>query len=123
MTTYPPTAAPNGYQWTWRQCAQMCAEDEACEFWTLQLSGDRQCLMMANKGQFHSSSVNQEGDRDLTCLTDDPGPGAWVFSWSDEFNETVIDTSVWGYESGYVRNNEAQYYTDRTGMTVSKRKF
>lgn|GEM_PF-1054312 len=39
--------------------------------------------------------------------------GGWQFSWSDEFNGPAIDASVWGYESGYVRNNELQYYTNR----------
>jgi beta-glucanase (GH16 family) len=40
--------------------------------------------------------------------------GGWKFDWSDEFNGTSIDAAVWGYESGYVRNNEDQYYTDRS---------
>jgi beta-glucanase (GH16 family) len=32
--------------------------------------------------------------------------------WSDEFNGTGLpDPSKWGYEQGFVRNNEAQYYT------------
>jgi len=33
--------------------------------------------------------------------------------FSDEFNSPGIDQSVWGYEIGYIRNNELQYYTDR----------
>ena len=33
--------------------------------------------------------------------------------WNDEFNgEGLPDPSKWSYEIGYVRNNEAQYYTD-----------
>jgi beta-glucanase (GH16 family) len=40
--------------------------------------------------------------------------GGWAFSWSDEFSGPAVDTSVWGYEIGYVRNNEAQYYANRT---------
>jgi beta-glucanase (GH16 family) len=40
--------------------------------------------------------------------------GGWKFSWSDEFNGPSVDSSVWGFEKGYVRNNEDQYYTDRT---------
>lgn len=39
--------------------------------------------------------------------------GGWLFSWSDEFNGAAIDSTVWGYENGYVRNNELQYYTNR----------
>lgn len=33
--------------------------------------------------------------------------------WSDEFNGTKLNTDNWGYEMGYVRNNEPQYYTSR----------
>ena len=33
--------------------------------------------------------------------------------WSDEFNGTNLNTDNWGYEMGYVRNNEPQYYTSR----------
>ena len=32
--------------------------------------------------------------------------------WSDEFNYSgLADSSKWGYEKGFVRNDEAQYYT------------
>ena len=38
-------------------------------------------------------------------------PG-WKLVWSDEFNYTGHpDPSKWGYEEGYVRHNELQYYT------------
>jgi beta-glucanase (GH16 family) len=37
----------------------------------------------------------------------------WKFSWSEEFNGQTIDANVWGYENGYVRNSELQYYTNR----------
>lgn len=33
--------------------------------------------------------------------------------WGEEFNGPAIDTSSWGFEQGYKRNNEAQYYTGR----------
>jgi len=40
-----------------------------------------------------------------------PLAGGWNLVWSDEFNYTgTPDPSNWGYESGYKRNNEAQYY-------------
>ncbi len=32
--------------------------------------------------------------------------------WSDEFDGPEIDRNTWGYEIGYVRNNELQDYTD-----------
>jgi beta-glucanase (GH16 family) len=38
----------------------------------------------------------------------------WRQVWGDEFDYTgAPDPSKWGYEIGYIRNNEAQYYTDR----------
>lgn len=37
----------------------------------------------------------------------------WKLTWSEEFTGPKIDTSVWGYENGYRRNNEVQYYTSR----------
>lgn len=40
--------------------------------------------------------------------------GGWAFSWSDEFSGAAVDGAVWGFESGYVRNEEAQYYSNRT---------
>jgi len=39
--------------------------------------------------------------------------GGWRFSWGDEFQGPTVDSSIWGYEIGYVRNSEAQYYSDR----------
>jgi beta-glucanase (GH16 family) len=30
--------------------------------------------------------------------------------WSDEFNGTSVDTTVWNFEEGYIRNHEWQYY-------------
>jgi beta-glucanase (GH16 family) len=33
--------------------------------------------------------------------------------WSEEFNGPSIDTSSWGFEQGYIRNGEQQYYTSR----------
>jgi len=41
----------------------------------------------------------------------------WTLVWSDEFNgaaNTSPDPNNWGYEIGYIRNNEQQYYTNRT---------
>ncbi|HEY5042321.1 MAG TPA: glycoside hydrolase family 16 protein [Verrucomicrobiae bacterium] len=36
----------------------------------------------------------------------------WKLVWSDEFNYTGLpDTNKWGYEEGFVRNHETQYYT------------
>ncbi len=36
----------------------------------------------------------------------------WKLVWSDEFDKPGLpDPGKWGYETGFVRNNEAQYYT------------
>jgi beta-glucanase (GH16 family) len=36
----------------------------------------------------------------------------WKLVWSDEFDKSgAPDPEKWGYEEGFVRNNEAQYYT------------
>lgn len=38
----------------------------------------------------------------------------WESNWSDEFNATAVDGATWGFETGYVRNEEDQYYSNRT---------
>ena len=36
----------------------------------------------------------------------------WKLVWSDEFDEPGLpNPAKWGYETGFVRNNETQYYT------------
>ncbi len=36
----------------------------------------------------------------------------WQLAWSDEFDyEGLPDPTKWGYEEGFVRNHEAQFYT------------
>jgi beta-glucanase (GH16 family) len=40
--------------------------------------------------------------------------GDWKLVWSDEFDKPGLpDPTKWGYEEGFIRNNEAQYYTRR----------
>jgi len=42
-----------------------------------------------------------------------PG-GTWDLVWADEFDYTGLpDPKKWGYEVGYIRNNELQYYTEK----------
>jgi beta-glucanase (GH16 family) len=44
-----------------------------------------------------------------------PGSGAWTLVFSDEFDTAgAPDSSKWGYELGYIRNDEKQYYTSRS---------
>src|SRR6267142_1848787 len=36
----------------------------------------------------------------------------WKLVWSDEFDKSGLpDATRWNYETGFIRNNEAQYYT------------
>jgi len=38
--------------------------------------------------------------------------GRYELVWSDEFNsQEILDSTKWKYETGYLRNNEKQYYT------------
>ena len=48
----------------------------------------------------------------LVCLTNTVHAQEWNLVWSDEFNVNGLpDSTKWGYEVGYIRNNELQYYT------------
>jgi beta-glucanase (GH16 family) len=64
----------------------------------------------------------------LTCSAQQPAGGAaspsqagtpaaparWTLVFSDEFDAPgTPDPAKWGYETGYIRNQEAQYYTSR----------
>jgi beta-glucanase (GH16 family) len=41
-------------------------------------------------------------------------PSGWTLVFSDEFDTPgPLDPAKWGYETGYIRNQEAQYYTSR----------
>jgi beta-glucanase (GH16 family) len=50
------------------------------------------------------------------AATPAPAPsGEWSLVFSDEFDAPgALDPAKWGYEIGYVRNDEKQYYTSRT---------
>jgi beta-glucanase (GH16 family) len=42
------------------------------------------------------------------------GPSGWTLVFADEFEaQGALDPAKWGYEIGYVRNDEKQYYTSR----------
>lgn len=43
----------------------------------------------------------------------------WKLLWADEFNyQGLPDSTIWGYEVGYIRNKESQYYTYRRSENV-----
>jgi beta-glucanase (GH16 family) len=44
-----------------------------------------------------------------------PGPAGWTLVFADEFDAPgALDPAKWGYEIGYVRNDEKQSYTSRS---------
>lgn len=46
----------------------------------------------------------------------------WHLVWSDEFNGAgLVDEATWNYEKGFVRNQEAQYYTEKRAENVVMR--
>lgn len=65
-----PTDAPDKKQWKWQECAKDCArrKPEECEYWTLQLKQDRNCLILVGRGKYTDSGGHVEGDRYLDCL-------------------------------------------------------
>ncbi|WP_206036176.1 glycoside hydrolase family 16 protein [Crateriforma spongiae] len=49
----------------------------------------------------------------LTLAATDASAEPWKLVWSDEFDvDGLPDESKWGYEVGFIRNEEAQYYTE-----------
>jgi beta-glucanase (GH16 family) len=44
-----------------------------------------------------------------------PGPASWTLVFSDEFETPgALDPTKWGYDIGYIANDEKQYYTSRS---------
>ncbi len=51
----------------------------------------------------------------LACFLFTAHSQKWVKVWSDEFNTPGLpDSTKWGYEIGLLRNQESQYYTNRS---------
>jgi beta-glucanase (GH16 family) len=47
--------------------------------------------------------------------TPNPGSTGWTIVFSDEFDTPgSLNPAKWGYELGYIRNDEKQYYTSRS---------
>ena len=48
----------------------------------------------------------------LAATTAPAGADEWKLVWSDEFDQSGLpDPGKWGYETGFIRNNERQFYT------------
>lgn len=59
------------------------------------------------------AACNQPPEATPYKMTTENGQ-VWNLVWSDEFNyKGKPDPERWGYELGYIRNYEEQYYTDR----------
>ena len=49
---------------------------------------------------------------DKKCDSEIIAPSKWELVWEDNFDvDGLPDQRIWNYEEGYIRNNEAQYYT------------
>lgn len=68
--------APDGVGWRWKECAAECADAEACEFWSLQLDGNKECQLKVDKTKFHkkkqadatgSTGAAVEGANNTAC--------------------------------------------------------
>merc|ERR1711874_928165 len=64
--------SPDGLRWTWVQCASRCAEEMACEFWTLQMNKEYACLLMSNQGDFHADPYAISGGKKNLCQAEQP---------------------------------------------------
>lgn len=56
----------------------------------------------------HSATAQHPATAPLT-----EGQDEWVLAWSDEFdNKGKVNPHVWNYETGFMRNHEAQWYQE-----------
>jgi beta-glucanase (GH16 family) len=61
---------------------------------------------VAVSGNKHHSTAEKESK------TTAKAPVKWELVWEDNFDVAGLpDKNIWSYEEGYIRNNEAQYYT------------
>jgi beta-glucanase (GH16 family) len=80
-----------------------------------------------NRARFHASLVVLVLSTGAACGGDSaaapatqsptpiPGSGAWTLVFADEFDTAgPLAPTKWGYEIGYIRNDEKQYYTSRS---------
>jgi beta-glucanase (GH16 family) len=66
-------------------------------------------LLLVACGGGNSSAASPQAPGPAT------GTGTWALVFSDEFDAAgAPDPAKWGYELGYIRNDEKQYYTSRT---------
>lgn len=71
-------------------------------------SNDATFQTMANNISSITTSGSGSGSE---TTTKDPYRTDRVLIWEDDFNGTSLNTDVWNYATGYIANNESQYYT------------
>ena len=79
-------------------------------------------LLKSPNGQVYKITITNSGEIISTVFSGglpDIIPGRLLL-WSDEFDSDNINTEIWGFEQGYIRNNEKQYYvSDEKNAYVS----
>lgn len=106
-------------------------EDDAVSL-EVDISGVQELLLITNDNGENGSDHGDWGNAQLrcrevnfkTCIAkrDDtiPVPDGYHLAWSDEFDvEGRPNANNWGFENGYVRNNEAQYYQEDNAFVQS----
>lgn len=72
------------------------------------------CLLLPFTSLFSTpqSATGFTNEASAAGAFSDPQKSGWRLVWSDEFEKAgAPDPSRWGFETGFVRNNELQYYT------------
>ena len=69
VARYWPEQSPNGVEWTWQECAAMCARRPDCAYWLRQQRVQRHCILSSSKTDLRNNvnNVHDHGDRMLTC--------------------------------------------------------
>lgn len=63
---------------------------------------------------FAGTSKKEDLKVDKKSDSSTKAPSNWELVWEDNFDvDGLPDQRIWNYEEGYIRNNEAQYYTKK----------
>jgi beta-glucanase (GH16 family) len=72
------------------------------------------CVCLLMMPTVSCTGADASGPPATPTATPSPAPDGWTLVFSDEFDaDGAPDPAKWGYETGYIRNHEAQYYTSR----------
>lgn len=92
---------------TW--IAQAKAKNIKLNVWTVNKESDMNWFL---DREFDFITTNEP--ELLFDLMEKKSQSRWNLVWSDEFDGNELDRSKWSYETGLVRNQEKQFYTDTT---------